>query len=329
MPALVTGVSGFLGGRLAQVLVSRGEQVTVLARAGADLRHLDGLPLRIVTGTLSDVAALAKAVRDVTEIYHCAACSSDWAAWRTFHEANVTGVHNLLAAAETAPTLRRFLHVSTTDVYGYPRVLCDESHPVTDVGLPYNSTKVAGENRVRQAALSGLPITIVRPATIYGPRGREFTVNIAKHLRTRTMAVIDGGRSTGGFAYVDNVVDAMISAALSPAAIGQTYNIVDGTGASWHAYIAALADGLGEHRPWINLPSVVAWPLARAMEAVHSTLRLPGRPLLTRHAVLLLSRDQEFPAGAARHDFNFAPKISLSEGISRTVEWLASAGWHF
>lgn len=324
MPALVTGGSGFLGGRLAQVLVSRGEQVTVLARAGADLRHLDGLPLRIVAGTLSDVAALAKAVRDVTYIYHCAACSSDWASWRTFHEANVTGVHHLLAAAERVPTLRRFLHVSTTDIYGYPRVVCDESHPVNDIGLPYNSTKAAGENRVRQAALSGLPITIVRPATIYGPRGKEFVVNIANHIRTRTMALIDGGRSMGGFAYVDNVADAMISAALSPATIDRAYNIVDGTGASWHAYVSALADGLGEHRPWINLPSVVAWPLARAMEVVHSTLRLPGRPLLTRHAVLLLSRDQEFPSEAARHDFNFAPKISLSEGISRTIEWLAS-----
>jgi nucleoside-diphosphate-sugar epimerase len=324
MPALVTGASGFLGGRLAQALVSRGEQVTVLARAGADLGHLHRLPLEVVAGTLSDVAALAKAVRGVTHIYHCAACSSDWAPWRTFHEANVTGVHNLLAAAATVPTLRRFLHVSTTDIYGYPRVPCDESHPSTDVGLPYNSTKIGGENWVRQAALKGLPITIVRPATIYGPRGKEFVVNIAKHLRTRTMAVIDGGRSAGGFAYVDNVVDAMISAAMSPATIDRAYNIVDGTGTSWRAYVAALADGLREHRPWIDLPSAAAWPLAWAMEAVHATLHLPGRPLLTRHAVLLLSRDQEFPSGAARRDFNFAPKVSLSEGISRTVEWLAS-----
>jgi len=59
------------------------------------------------------------------------------------------------------------------------------------------------------------------------------------------------------------------------------------------------------------------------MEAVHSTLRLPGRPLLTRHAVLLLSRDQEFPCEAAKRDFHFVPTVSLSEGISRTLEWLA------
>ena len=276
MRAFVTGASGFLGGRLAQVLASRGEKVTVLARAGADLSHLDGLPVRVVAGTLSDMAALAKASLDATHIFHCAACSSDWAPWRTFSEANVIGVRNLLGLAATTRTLQRFLHVSTTDVYGYPQVPRDESHPVADVGLPYNSTKCAGENCVRQAACSGVPITIVRPATIYGPRGRDFVVNIARHIRSRTMAVIDGGQSAGGFAYVDNVVDAMISAALSPVTLNRTYNIVDGTGANWQTYVNALADGLRQPRPWINLTFDAAWVLAQALECVYSTLRLPG-----------------------------------------------------
>src|SRR6202034_2862373 len=104
-----------LGGRVAQMLVSRGEQVTVLARPRADLRHLDSLPLRVVSGSLSDADALTEAVRGVTHIYHCAACSSDWAPRLTFEEANIAGVRNLLEAAAKVPTLRCFLHVSTTD----------------------------------------------------------------------------------------------------------------------------------------------------------------------------------------------------------------------
>lgn len=322
MPALVTGASGFLGGRLAQVLVDRGEQVTVLARAGADLGHLSGLPLRVVEGSLSDTAALAKAVQGITHIYHCAACSSDWGPSHIFREANVTGVRGLLAAAEKAPTLQRFLHVSTTDVYGYPKTACDESHPLTDIGLPYNSSKCAGEKHVWEAARTGMPVTVVRPATIYGPRGREFVVNIARHIRTRTMAVIDGGRSGGGFAYVDNVVDAMIGAALSRRTLTRAYNIVDGAGASWDKYVTALAEGLRQPRPWLDLPAGAAWRIARAMERVHSTLHLPGKPMLTRHAVLLLSRDQEFPADAAKRDFGFRPEVSFTEGIARTVQWL-------
>ena len=116
----------------------------------------------------------------------------------------------------------------------------------------------------------------------------------------------------------------MIDAAHSPVTLNRIYNIADGTGASWHDYVTALAEGLREPRPWIDLPSAIAWPLARAMEAVHSALHLPGRPLLTRHAVLLLSRDQEFPALAARRDFHFVPNVSFGEGISRTLEWLGT-----
>jgi nucleoside-diphosphate-sugar epimerase len=325
MRAFVTGASGFLGGRLAQVLASRGETVTVLARAGADLSHLNGLPITVVAGTLSDMAALAKGSSEATHIFHCAACSTDWAPRPTFDDANVIGVRNLLEVAATTRTLQRFLHVSTTDVYGYPQAAGDESHPVADVGLPYNSTKCAGENCVRQAACVGVPVTIVRPATIYGPRGRDFVVTIARHIRSRTMALIDGGQSAGGFTYVDNVVDAMIGAALSPTTLNRTYNIVDGTGANWQTYVNALADGLRQPRPWINLTFNLAWALAKTSECVHSTLRLPVRPLLTRHAVLLLSRDQEFPAAAAKDDFNFAPEISFEEGVVRTIEWLSAS----
>ncbi len=324
MRALVTGASGFLGGRLAQILAHRGEEVTVLARARADLRHFDGYPIRIVRGALSDGGALDDAVRGRTHVFHCAAHSADWGPRRLFEEANVTGVANLLAAARRMGGLERFVHVSTTDVYGYPRVPCDESHPPVDCGLPYNSTKCAGEALVWAAWRDGLPVTVIRPATIYGPRSKDFAVEIAKHIRAGSMLVIDGGRAPGGFAYVDTVAEAMIAAAASPATLGCAYNIADGTGASWRAYVDKLAGGMRLRRPWLNLPSSVALPLARAMELMHGALRLPGRPLLTRHAVLLFARNQEYRADAARRDFGFAPAVSFEEGVARTVEWLQS-----
>src|SRR5258707_12716315 len=131
MPVLVTGAMGFLGGRLAQVLVARAETVRILAGAASDLRHLAGLPIEIVQGDLAATASLAAAVKGVTHIYHCAACSTDWAHDAVFYAANVAGVQNLLDAAQRASGLQRFLHVSTTDVYGYPTVPCDESRPLT------------------------------------------------------------------------------------------------------------------------------------------------------------------------------------------------------
>src|SRR5271157_1398162 len=196
MTALVTGASGFLGGRLAQVLAADGVPVRILARRGAGLGHLAGLPVEVVEGSLADAEALAAAVRGITHIYHCAGCSTDWAPEAVFFAANGEGVRNLLGAAAGAGSLRRLLHVSTTDVYGYPRVPCDESNPTVDAGLPYNRTKRLGEECVWEARRSlGLPVTVVRPATIFGPRGRVFTADIARHIRQGSMAVIDGGRA--------------------------------------------------------------------------------------------------------------------------------------
>jgi len=323
MAVLVTGASGFLGGRLAQVLASRGEDVRILARAGNEPRHLANFPIDVIEGSLSDPDALKQAVRNVTHVYHCAACSTDWAPWKVYYEANVAGVRNLLRAAAESTSLRRFLHVSTTDVYGYPRVPCDESHTTVHTELPYNRTKCLGEESVWG---SGLPVTVVRPATIYGPRGKAFATDIAKLIRQRLMAVIDGGRSPGGFCYVDNAVDAVIDAAGASVTMGRAYNVSDGTGATWRDYVDAIASGIGEKRPWIDLPSAIAYPLALALEAPHRFARMPGRPLLTRHAVLLLSRDQEYPIARARRDFGFSPKVSFEDGVARTVAWLRTAG---
>ena len=325
MPALVTGASGFLGGRVAQLLHEQGEEVVLLARPYSDLRHLASTRIHVIRGDLSDRAALEQAVLNVTHIFHCAACSTDWAPYQTYVDANVTGTRNLLAAAQRAPRLQRFLHVSTTDIYGYPETPCTEEHPFVDAGRPYNQTKGAAEAAVWQASAEGLPITILRPATIYGPRGKDFTQEIATLLRQRLMAYVGGGWATGGFTYVDNVAHAMLDAACSPRTVGQAYNIADGTHATWRQYAVNFAQQLGTQPPWINLSFHAALALARAFEAPHRYLGLRGRPLLTRHAVLLLGRDQEFSAAKARRDFGFEPAISLEEGIRRSVSWLADS----
>ena len=327
MSVLVTGASGFLGGRLAAMLIGTGEEVTVLARERADLRHFESLPkaqLRVVRGGLTDSGPVAEAVRDATHIFHCAATSTDWERDEVYFRSNVQGTETLLRAAEqSAPKLKRFVHVSTTDVYGYPMVPCAETAPLRDVGLPYNRTKILAEKAVWAAAKAGLPVSVVRPATIYGPRGKAFVTDIAELLRTRLMAHVAGGHAAGGFIYVDNAAEAMIAVAESAQTLGEAYNLSDGTGVSWRAYAEALADGLGYKRPWIDLPYVVAIALARTMEAPWKLRKsLPGRPLLTQHAVVLLARDQEFPIAKAQTAFGFAPRIGFDEGMGRSVAWV-------
>ncbi len=321
MRALVTGASGFLGGRLTQLLVGDGAAVTILARAGADLSGLEGVPVKVVRGSLTEFRALQAAVKGQTHVFHCAATSTDWARGEAYFDSNVLGTGMLLEAASRESTLRRLVHVSTTDVYGYQRRTGDERSELVDVGLPYNRTKVQGETAVWAYADAGLPVTVIRPATIYGPRGKDFVVEIVKMLRRRMMLLVDGGRARGGFCYVDNVCCAMMTASNVEATRGQAYNLSDGTGVTWREYVSALASGLGLPEPWIDLPFGVAYEMARASELVQGALRLPGRPPLTRRAVNLLGRDQEFSTAKAARDFGYTPAVPFEEGMRRTVAW--------
>ena len=232
------------------MLHERGEEVVILARANSDLRHLSATPVRVIRGDLSNRGALEEAVRQVTQIFHCAACSTDWAPRQTYLETNVIGTQNLIAAAQQAPRLDRFLHVSTTDIYGYPQIPCTEAQRFVDAGLPYNQTKGQAEAAVWKAHRElGIPVTIVRPATIYGPRGKDFTQEIAMLLRQRLMAYIDKGTMPGGFVYVDSVAQAMLDAAASTHTIGQAYNIAGGDGTTWRQYATLFAEQSGSNRP--------------------------------------------------------------------------------
>lgn len=318
------------------MLVALGKEVIVLARAGSSVAHLapliDAGAVRLVRtelgfapGTHEPLPALAEAVRQAGVVYHCAGCSTDWASLATYTQGNVTSTEAMLAAAAGSLHLVRFVHVSTTDVYGYPAMPGNESVPVQDTGLPYNHTKILGEQAAWQASANGMPVTILRPATIYGPRGTAFVTDIAKLLRERTMAYVDGGGTPGGFVYVDDVCEAMLAAAQAPEATGKAYNLSSRQGETWKQYCVSLAAALGLPAPWIDLPFTVGIAIAGLMEAPHRYLRVPGRPLLTRHAVYLLGRNQEFPSEAAQKDLGYAPRVTLEDGIARSVAWLEAS----
>lgn len=326
MAVLVTGASGFLGGALTQELVQRGETVRILARETSNLKHLENLDIVIVYGTLETKSRLETALDGVQVVYHCAGASKDWATWEEFYNANVLGVQNLCEIAAASGTIQRFVHISTSDVYGYPKRACDETHPIRDIGLPYNRSKYLGEKIVWQFDQNtGLPVTIIRPVTIYGPRSKDFVVEIARLLLDSKMVLIAKGATPAGLLFIANAVDGIIAAASSPHTVGRAYNLRDETIETWRDYVWALADGLGVPRTRTNLPYSAAIALAYLFEGGFKLFRIKKRPLLTRHAVFFSSFDQSYAIERARRDFGFRSKIDFQTGIDQTIAWLKSA----
>jgi polyketide synthase len=321
---LITGASGFLGGRLAEMVLARGEPVRLLLRPGSRISQAaDRERVEIVRCEFADDAGLARAMTGIRTVHNCAGLSSDWGRWAAFRAANVDNPARLLAAARRAGTVERFVHVSTTDVYGYPETPGDESAALRDIGLPYNRSKVTGDAlALRFCRETGLPVTVVRPATIFGPGSKDWVVELSALLEAGWAVTIAGGAVPAGLVYVDDVAEAMIALAGKPAANGEAYNIVDPHAVTWRGYFDRLADGLGVARPRLDLGARTAYGLGLLCETAYRALGMSSRPLFTRHVVRLLSRNQHYDSRKLAAAVSGFPAIGVEEGLARTLAWL-------
>src|SRR5579884_2567011 len=128
---------------MAQGLLREGYRVRCLVRTSSDTSRLEQLPLELVSGDITDVGSLTRAATGCRYVLHCAALVSDWATPSEIRQINVLGTRNVLEAS-VAQSVERFVHLSTTDVYGYPDGRdIDEDHIPTGFGNWYASTKRA------------------------------------------------------------------------------------------------------------------------------------------------------------------------------------------
>jgi nucleoside-diphosphate-sugar epimerase len=325
--SLVTGATGFIGSHLVDSLVLRGEEVRALVRPTSRPQRLRELGVDVRIGTLQDNATLMAAAKGVDRIFHCAALVSDWGLLEDFEQANVQGVRNILAAA-TRANVARFIHLSTTDIYGYPGRPVDESERPSPRGFPYSDTKLEGETLVwNHHRKVGLPVCVIRPATVYGPRCHALGSEIVRALRERRMAMIDEGRCVAGLTYVGNLIDALILVADNPAAIGQAYNITDGTQVTWREYVDALADLAELPRTTRSTSHNAAFVRASVLEYLNQFLGRNQRPRLTRTLVERLGTDQYFPIDKAQRELGYRPRVSFAEGVRHTGDWLRREGF--
>lgn len=312
---------------MAERLVREGYGVRCLVRASSDTSVLETLDVELIRGDLTDAGSLIRAARGCRFVFHCGALVSDWATIEEIRRVNVNGTRNVLEAS-TVASVERFVHVSTTDVYGYPsRPGIDEKHVPTGFSNWYSQTKRAAEAEVRRVERArGLNVVILRPATVYGPRSEEVVGDMARAIRARQMLLIDGGRPIAGLLYVENLLDAAVLALRNDAALGEAFNLTDGLDVTWRQFLVDLAEGLGYPEPKWSVPYGVAFAVAVGLEhgyrLLRRTARVKTRPLLSRQAVHVLGRDQDFSNRKARETLGWVPRVSYQDGLAATVKWL-------
>lgn len=326
MKVFVTGATGFVGSHLVRALTARGDQVVCLTRSRAKLERLFAeAPPPFVEGTLDDADALASGSRDADVVFHVAGLTAARSRGE-FLAVNANATRSLLKiVARAAPNLQRFVYVSSLAAAGpgprgRPRTENDRAQPVSSYGW----SKLAGEESVRQ---SGMPWTIVRPPTVYGPGDTEV-LKVFKLAKWGVVPLFGDGRQENNFVYGPDLADALIAAAQATLP-GNTYFAA-------HPEIATQRDLANviyravRNRP--NEPTILPIPglLARGALWVTGTTAWLAR----RATILTPDRGNDFLAEswacspeALTRDAGWRAQTDLQTGIASTAEWYRRAGW--
>lgn len=325
---LVTGGAGFLGGALVRALVSRGEKVRSFSRG--KYPELASLGVETFSGDLLDGAALQRASEGCDLVFHVAARVGGWGSASSYHETNVRGTENVIAACR-AQGVHRLVYTSTPSVVhtGADIEGGDESLPyATHFTASYPKTKAEAEKCVLASNSSNLATVALRPHLVWGPGDRQLLPRLWSRARAGRLRLIGNGEKKVDTTYIDNAVGAHLAAAdrLSPQAMcaGRAYFIAQGEPTPAADLINAFLEAAGLPPETRRVPSAFAWWAGAAAEAGYRLLGRQEEPPLTRFAAEQFSTAHWYDLGAARRDLGYEPKVSMEQGLSRLRDHLLS-----
>lgn len=320
---LVTGASGFIGGRLRDALLAHGADVVSLVRASSPKAKRGRSAPVDYTDTAGLAALMAQEKPDY--VFHVAGATKG-VSYQDFHAGNVMPTENLVRALKEAhPAVKRFVHVSSAAAYGPSndgpkKREADPPAPIEH----YGKSKLASD-RVVESLGDALPWTILRPATVYGP-GEADMFNLFKAAATRVNLFYGNRDKRCSCIYVDDLIEAFVLAAQADETRGRGYFLCDDLAYTWGEIQAHIGRAVGKRALELNLPGFLVPLAGRAGEALTALDKKPR--LLNRQKALLDAQSAWlFDNQAAKRDFGFDPKVSMADGTRRTYQWYVDNGW--
>lgn len=325
MNVLLTGASGFLGSHVAERLVARGDTVRCLVRKSSATQHLRELGVDLVYGAVDDPASLPDAVRGVDAVVHCAGVvkarnEAD------FDRVNEAGTRNMLeATAAHAPGVQRFVHVSSAAVMGpgregHPHARGDQPNPAT----MYARSKLRGEGAVKDFAAK-LPITVIRPPGIFGPRDAEMLALFK--MVNYGLAVRLGEYKAMSLVYGPDAARACVMAIEKNVSSGSAYFVSDGRSYTFDELVDAMSVALGVDT-WAR-PSVPRFVLQAAANLSERYGKVMNKAMMFNRDKLNELSIEHFALDIqpTADELGWVPEVAFADGAKTTVSWYRTHGW--
>jgi nucleoside-diphosphate-sugar epimerase len=279
----------------------------------------------LAVGDITDRTAVERALADVEVVYHIAAIYRQ-AGLRTesYRAINATAAGQLVEAA-AARGVRRVVHCSTVGVHG------DVEHPPADEDAPvkpgdvYQTTKLEGERLARErGAALGIEVVVARPSGIYGPGDRRL-LKLFRGVARRRFPLLGSGEIYYHLTYIDDLVEGLRLCGEHPAAANRTYILAGAEVTKLNDLVAMIAEAAGVPPPRFHLPVWPFWVAGAVCEAV--CVPFGVEPPLYRRRVDFFTKSRAFTIARARRELDYAPQVTLRDGIRRTLQWYRDHGW--
>jgi nucleoside-diphosphate-sugar epimerase len=334
---VVTGANGWLGRALVHRLAAdeQREHLRLLAATTAERDAVEAFVgdrsgVEIVIGDISraDTAArLLHGLGDDTDVLHCAGIIHP-ARVRQFTEVNTNGTRHVCEAALDAG-VRRVVHVSSNSPFGTnpdpaDAFRADEPyHPY----MGYGRSKMQAELAVLESVAAGLDATIVRPPWFYGPFQPPRQTTFFRMVRAGKFPVVGRGDQRRSMVYVDNLVDGLLAAELTPGARGRGYWIADERAYTVAEIVETVGqaledEGLSVQPPTTRLPSLAA----RVAEVADGVLQSVGLYQQQLHVLGEMGHTIACDITASTSELGYVPQISLLDGMRRSIRWCLQQG---
>ena len=318
---LLTGASGFIGGRLRDALLARGCDVIAIRRKGSPPSKKG----RSVEAEYDDRDALVRILEAEKPdyLFHVAGATKG-VTYGDFHRANVVPTENLIAAAEKAlPSLKRFVLVSSLAAFGPSRR--ERALSESDIRRPiefYGQSKLEAEHVVER---SSVRFTIVRPSGVYGPGDADY-FNLFREVEGGRNVFFGNRDKIFSAIYVDDLIDAILRAATSESAVNKGYFVDDGRIVTWGEFQKAIVDASGRRALTLRLPEAFVSIAAMGGEMAS---RIDGKPRLFNRQKAKMGAQEAWTcqSDALKKDTGWTPRVPMEEGVRRAYEWYRAEKW--
>ena len=309
---LVTGASGFVGGRFMSRFRDRPDLV---------LHGVGRRPLSDPDYTSIDLSQPFDLAFEPDVVIHAAARAAPWGTAADYERDNVTATRNVIDFCRRFPRRPRLIYVSSSSVFyrNGPQLGLTEDSPIGPRFVNrYAATKHAGELLVREY---GGPSLIVRPRAVFGPGDTVLFPRLLAAARAGRLPLFTGAPpAVGDLIYIDTLADYLLRAVEKPELTG-AYNLTNAEPVAIQPFLLDLFARLGLPAPRKRVSIRAALVAAGLTEAAWAILRRKGEPPVTRFGVGVFAWSKTFDVRRALADLG-PPSVSIADGLEAFVRWV-------